>query len=84
MTRTIIHTLDAPAPPPTYSQAVKANGFIFVSGTGPFDAATGEVLGDSIGVQTAQCFRNIAAILASEGRTHGPCGERHVHSVGRS
>ena len=53
MTRTIIHTLDAPAPPPTYSQAVKANGFIFVSGTGPFDAATGEVVGDSIGVQTA-------------------------------
>lgn len=69
MARTIIHTIDAPAPPPTYSQAVKANGFIFVSGTGPFDEATGEVVGDSIGAQTAQCFRNITAILASEGRT---------------
>ncbi|HTN62292.1 MAG TPA: Rid family hydrolase [Devosia sp.] len=69
MTRTIIYTSDAPAPPPTYSQAVRANGFIFVSGTGPFDAATGAVTGDTIGEQTAQCFRNIPSILASQSRT---------------
>ncbi len=69
MIRTIIRTDRAPAPPAAYSQAVKANGFIFVSGTGPFDPQTGMVVGETIGEQTAQCFRNVAAILESEGRT---------------
>jgi 2-iminobutanoate/2-iminopropanoate deaminase len=67
MPRTIIHTTEAPPPPKTYSQAVKANGLIFISGTGPFDPVTGEVIGTTIGEQTAQCFRNISAILASQG-----------------
>lgn len=66
MARTIVHTRHAPAPPPTYSQAVKANGFLFVLGTGPFDPATGNIVGDTIGEQTAQCFRNISAILVSQ------------------
>jgi len=35
MARDIIRTSNAPAPPPTYSQAVRAAGLIFVSGTGP-------------------------------------------------
>ena len=37
MTRTVIFTTEAPKPPAAYSQAVKAAGLIFVSGTGPFD-----------------------------------------------
>ncbi len=69
MARTIIRTDAAPATPAAYSQAVKANGFVFVSGTGPFDPATGKVVGEAIGEQTAQCLRNIAAILGSEGLT---------------
>ena len=69
MSRTVIRTEHAPATPPTYSQAVKANGFIFISGTGPFDPASGKVVGQTIGEQTAQCLRNIAAILGSEGLT---------------
>ena len=37
MARNIISTLNAPKPPPTYSQAVVAGGLIFVSGTSPYD-----------------------------------------------
>lgn len=67
MARTVIRTSNAPAPPATYSQAIKANGFVFVSGTGPFDAVTGAVVGETIGAQTAQCLKNILAILEFEG-----------------
>ena len=41
MTRQIVFTAKAAKPPPTYSQAVKAAGLAFVSGTAPTDAATG-------------------------------------------
>jgi len=41
MSREIIRTTDAPKSPPAYSQAVKAAGLIFVSGTGPHDPVTG-------------------------------------------
>ncbi len=69
MTRSIIRTDKAPVPPAAYSQAIKCNGFIFVSGMGPFDPVSGDVVGDNIREQTAQCLRNVAAILGSEGRT---------------
>ncbi len=67
MSRQIIRTPDAPAPPATYSQAVKAAGLVFVSGTGPYDPATGAVVGSTIQEQTRQCLTNIAAILAAAG-----------------
>jgi 2-iminobutanoate/2-iminopropanoate deaminase len=46
---------------------VVSNGFVFVSGQGPFDARTGEVVGASIQEQTAQCLRNVEAILSAAG-----------------
>ena len=52
MARDIIRTSDAPAPPPTYSQAVRAAGLVFVSGTGPHDPITGKIVGDTIQEQT--------------------------------
>lgn len=67
MPREIIRTNNAPAPPAAYSQAVKANGLVFVSGTGPFDPVTGKVVGDAIGEQTAQCLRNVKAVLEAAG-----------------
>lgn len=67
MPREIIHTANAPTPPPAYSQAVKAAGLVFVSGQGPFDPATGEIPGESIQEQTRQCLRNVAAVLAAAG-----------------
>jgi 2-iminobutanoate/2-iminopropanoate deaminase len=67
MSRDIVFTTRAAAPPPTYSQAVKAAGLIFVSGTAPTDPATGQLLDGTVQQQVAQCLRNIAAILDAAG-----------------
>jgi 2-iminobutanoate/2-iminopropanoate deaminase len=67
MARQIIRALDAPAPPAAYSQAVKAAGLVFVSGTGPYDPVTGAVVGSTIQEQTRQCLTNISAVLAAAG-----------------
>lgn len=67
MPRTVIRTSNAPAAPPTYSQATKAAGLVFVSGTSPVDPATGAFAGPTIQEQTRQCLRNIAAILEAAG-----------------
>src|SRR4051794_22763026 len=67
MPRTIIATERAPKPPPAYSQAVKCAGLVFVSGTFPTDPATGKFAGETIQAQTAQCLRNISAILEAAG-----------------
>jgi 2-iminobutanoate/2-iminopropanoate deaminase len=62
-----ISTPTAPGALAAYSQAIKSNGFIFVAGQGPFDPASGEVVGTTIQEQTAQCLRNIEAILLAGG-----------------
>jgi 2-iminobutanoate/2-iminopropanoate deaminase len=67
MTRQIIATSSAAKPPATYSQAVKAAGLVFVSGTAPHDPATGAIKGTTIQEQTRQCLTNIAAILEAAG-----------------
>lgn len=67
MPRQIISTPAAAKPPATYSQAVKAAGLVFVSGTAPTDPATGRIVGDTIEAQTRQCLENIAAILKAAG-----------------
>jgi 2-iminobutanoate/2-iminopropanoate deaminase len=67
MPREIIHTDKAPQPPASYSQAVKAGGLVFVSGQGPFDPATGEVVGETIQEHTRQCLKNVEAILTAAG-----------------
>jgi len=67
MSREIISTSKAPKPPPTYSQAVKANGLIFVSGTGPHDPASGQIVGTTVQEQCRQCLANISAILEAAG-----------------
>jgi 2-iminobutanoate/2-iminopropanoate deaminase len=65
--RKIIKTNEAPTPPPAYSQGVVAAGLVFVSGQGPFDTKSGEVVGITIQEQTAQCLRNVSAILEASG-----------------
>ena len=67
MTRHIVFTSKAAKPPPTYSQAVKAAGLVFVSGTGPMDPTTGAIGGKTIQEQTKQCLVNIQAILEAAG-----------------
>jgi len=67
MSREIIFTPNAPSPPPTYSQAVKAAGLIFVSGTAPQNPLTGTIIGTTIQEQTRQCLANVVAILEEAG-----------------
>lgn len=59
MARQIVFSSKAAKPPPTYSQAVKAAGLVFVSGTAPSDPATGSIVGSTIQEQTRQCLTNI-------------------------
>ncbi len=66
MTRDIIRTLNAPSST-IYSQAVRAGGLVFVSGTGPQDPVTGKIVGDTIQEQTRKCLQNISAILEAAG-----------------
>src|SRR6202789_4407877 len=67
MPRDIVFTSKAAKPSPTYSQAVKAAGLVFVSGTAPTDPATGTFKGTTIQEQTRQCLANIQAILEEAG-----------------
>lgn len=67
MARQIVFTSKAAMPPAQYSQAVKAAGLVFVSGTAPVDATTGAIRGSTIQEQTAQCLTNIRVILEEAG-----------------
>jgi 2-iminobutanoate/2-iminopropanoate deaminase len=67
MARQIVFTPKAAKPPPAYSQAVKAAGLVFVSGTAPTDPATDAIKGTTIQEQTRQCLTNIQAILEAAG-----------------
>lgn len=61
--KTIINTKDAPAPIGPYSQAVIANGFLFVSGQVAINPENGELNLSSIAEETHQVMRNINAVL---------------------
>jgi len=65
----VLATTKAPAAIGPYSQAIRADKFVFVSGQIPIDPATGEFAGDDIAAQTRQSLTNIQNILASEGLT---------------
>jgi 2-iminobutanoate/2-iminopropanoate deaminase len=67
MAKQIISTPNAPRSLAGYSQGVKAGGLVFVAGQGPFDPKTGDVVGSTIQEQTAQCLRNVEAILKAAG-----------------
>ena len=62
-----VATAFAPAALGAYSQAVKANGFVFVSGQLGIDPATGELAGDTAADQAAQALKNIKNILDAAG-----------------
>lgn len=66
MPRHTIETADAPVNP-YYSQAVRGGGLIFVSGQGPFDPATGAIVGATIQEQVRQSLANVRAILEAAG-----------------
>ena len=62
-----IQTDKAPAAIGPYSQAIRAGGFVFVSGQIPIDPATGEFVKGGIAEQTEQVLKNLAALLEAAG-----------------
>jgi len=67
--KTVINTNGAPQAIGPYSQAIKANGFLFVSGQIPLDPVTGQIVYGGVELQTYQVLNNLKAILAHEGLT---------------
>ena len=63
----VIHTSQAPAALGPYSQAIEANGMLFVSGQVPMDPSTGKVVEGGVIEQTEQVMKNIGAILEEAG-----------------
>jgi 2-iminobutanoate/2-iminopropanoate deaminase len=69
MEKAAVRTENAPAPfqGAPYSQAIKANGFVFVSGQLGLAPGHSEMVGDTIEEQTRQIFDNLEAILTEAG-----------------
>ena len=63
----VIKTNDAPQAIGPYSQAIKANGFVFISGQIAIDPATGELVEGDIGKQADRVLQNLRAILQAAG-----------------
>jgi 2-iminobutanoate/2-iminopropanoate deaminase len=61
--KNVINTDNAPAPIGPYSQAIAANGFLFVSGQIPSNPSTGEIVSGDIRAEAKQVMENIKAIL---------------------
>lgn len=67
MDTTVISTKNAPDAIGPYSQAIKAGGFVFVSGCLPIDMSTGVLSDSGIDEQTRHALRNLSAILEAAG-----------------
>lgn len=67
MSKTAIHTDNAPAAIGPYSQAVRTGNMIFVSGQLPIDPAVGKITAEDIEGQTRQSLTNIRNILKEAG-----------------
>jgi reactive intermediate/imine deaminase len=69
MTKQAIHTNNAPAAIGPYSQAIKLNNLVFLSGQVPFDPKTNELVSGDIAAETHQVFKNINEVVkAANGR----------------
>jgi 2-iminobutanoate/2-iminopropanoate deaminase len=67
MSNIIINSSNAPAPIGPYSQAVLANGVLYVSGQIALDPTSGELVQENIEVETHQVMKNLQAILQEAG-----------------
>lgn len=65
--RTVVATPNAPQAIGPYSQAIQANGFIFVSGQIPLDPATQQIVQGGVAGQTERVLANLEAILRAAG-----------------
>jgi 2-iminobutanoate/2-iminopropanoate deaminase len=65
--REVVSTKDAPQAIGPYSQAIKANGFVFTSGQIAIDPATQQLVAGDVAAQTDRVLRNVSAILEAAG-----------------
>lgn len=65
--RDVIRTPDAPSSIGPFSQAIRANGFVFVSGQVALDPATQKVIDGDVAAQTERTLANVSAILRAAG-----------------
>ncbi len=65
--REVISTKDGPQAIGPYSQAIKANGMVFVSGQVAIDPANQQVISGDVAMQTDRVLTNLAAILKAAG-----------------
>jgi len=65
--REVIATNDAPKAIGPYSQAIKANGFVFISGQIPLDPATQQLIEGDVAAQTERVLQNLSGILKAAG-----------------
>jgi 2-iminobutanoate/2-iminopropanoate deaminase len=65
--REVISTHEAPQAIGPYSQAIKANGFVFASGQIAIDPATQQLIGGDVAAQTDRVLKNVASILKAAG-----------------
>jgi 2-iminobutanoate/2-iminopropanoate deaminase len=69
MAKYVIQSKRGAPPQGAYSQGWRAGDFVFVTGTGPVDPATGKLVGDTIEQQTDQTIDNMLSILDADGAT---------------
>ncbi len=67
MTKTIVTTDQAPQAIGPYSQAIKSDGLVLLSGQIPLDPATGQLVSGSIEEETRRVLENLGAVLAAAG-----------------
>jgi 2-iminobutanoate/2-iminopropanoate deaminase len=65
--RDVIVTKDGPTAIGPYSQAIRANGFVFVSGQIPLDPVTNTLLNGDVAFQTERVIQNLSGILKAAG-----------------
>ena len=75
--REVIATNDGPKAIGPYSQAIKANGMLFLSGQIPLDPATQQLVEGDVAVQTERVLQNISGILQARPELAGAGGEDH-------
>jgi 2-iminobutanoate/2-iminopropanoate deaminase len=67
MAKRVIFTEAAPAAIGPYSQAIAANGFVFVSGQIPMDPSTGQLASPEVTEQAKRVLENLKAVLEAAG-----------------
>jgi 2-iminobutanoate/2-iminopropanoate deaminase len=67
MMREVISTKSAPQAIGPYSQAIRANGFVFTSGQVAIDPANQQVIAGDVAAQTERVLQNVGAILSAAG-----------------